>query len=188
MDVKQAIDVRRAYRSLSPTEVSADLIRELASAAQLAASCFNKQPWRFVFVSDPSVLSRLCDALAKGNEWARKASMMIAVFTEKELDCIYRGREYFLFDTGMGVAHLVLRATELGYVAHPIAGFDGSAVKELLGIPADMLVITLIIFGEHNDGIDPDLSDSQAEIEKERPERLPLREFAFHNRYGSPVG
>ncbi len=50
MDVVTAIQTRRAYRSLDPVAITAELINELTKAAGLAASCFNKQPWRFVFV------------------------------------------------------------------------------------------------------------------------------------------
>lgn len=34
----------------------------------------------------------------------------------------FKSMEYYLFDAGMSVAFLILRATELGIVAHPIAG------------------------------------------------------------------
>jgi hypothetical protein len=51
--------------------------------------------------------------------------MIIAVFSQKDLDCIRRGgREYYLFDTGMATAFMILRAMGLGLVAHPIAGFN----------------------------------------------------------------
>ncbi|MCX6667449.1 MAG: nitroreductase family protein, partial [Euryarchaeota archaeon] len=49
MDVKEAIKKRRAYRSFLPVEITKDLINDLAECAQLTASCFNNQPWRYVF-------------------------------------------------------------------------------------------------------------------------------------------
>ena len=79
-------------------------------------------------------LDEMRGALAKGNEWAQKASMIIAVHSKVEDDCLVAGREYFLFDTGMATALLILRAVELGLVAHPIAGFDEERVKEVLGL------------------------------------------------------
>jgi len=95
MDVKQAIIKRRAYRSLEPVEITEELIYDLAECAQLSASCFNNQPWRYVFVYNPKVLKEMHDALSPGNEWARDASMIIAVFSKKEDDCIIRDREYY---------------------------------------------------------------------------------------------
>jgi nitroreductase len=183
MDVKQAIQARRAYRSLEPVEITEELIRDLAESARLTCSCNNNQPWRFVFAYAPGVLEKLHGAMSKGNKWVQAASMIIAVFSEKELDCLIRGREYYLFDTGMATAFMILRATELGLVAHPIAGFKEDAVKEILGIPEEMRLITLVIVGKHSESISPLLSEKQAEREKKRPERLPLGEFAFMNRF-----
>lgn len=183
MDIGQGIEKRRAYRSLAPVEITGDLIRDLARYACLAPSCFNKQPWRYVFVYQTAQLERLFDALSPGNRWARKASMIVAVFSHREQDCIVKEREYFLFDTGMATAFLILRATERGLVAHPIAGFDETKTKSLLGIPDDMRVITLVIVGRKADEIGGLLSEKQVEWEKKRPERLGFQGFAFLNRY-----
>ena len=187
MTVEQAIQTRRAYRSLDPVEITDELIRDLAESARLAPSCFNNQPWRFVFIRDQKVLRELHGAMSKGNEWTQAASMIIAVFSRKDLDCLIRGREYFLFDTGMATAFLILRATELGLVAHPIAGYNEDKVKAILGIPEDMTVITLVIVGKHSETISPLLTEKQTATEPVRPERLPLSEFAYLDSYNTPL-
>lgn len=166
---------------MEPVEITEELIRDLAESARLAPSCFNNQPWRFIFVHDPEVLKKLHGAMSRGNQWGQAASMIIAVFSREDMDCRIRGRNYYLFDTGMAMAFIILRATELGLVAHPIAGYDERAVKEILGIPEDMQVITLVNVGKHSETIGPLLTEKQAETEKKRPERLPLEEFAYVN-------
>jgi nitroreductase len=183
MDVKVAIQQRRAYRSLSPVEITEELITDLGESARLFCSCFNNQPWRYVFVHDKEMLRALHAALSKGNEWAHAASMIIAVFSKPDLDCIIKDRRYYLFDTGMATAALILRATELGLVAHPIAGFSPSRVREILNLPADSEVITLVIIGKHSGTISPVLSDKQVEAETQRPERLPLENIIYIDRY-----
>jgi nitroreductase len=182
MDVKQTIEKRRAYRSLEPVEITEDLIQDLARSAQLAPSCFNNQPWRFCFVYDKERLEKMKTTLSKGNEWAYDASMIIAVFSKKDLDCILKEREYYLFDCGLAVAFLILRATELGLVAHPIAGYHSEEVRKVLGIPDDMMVVTLIIVGRHSETVKPVLTPKQQEQELTRPERLPMEKFVFRNR------
>jgi nitroreductase len=84
MDVLKAIKNRRSYRSLKPEVVSSELIENLARSAQLAPSCFNNQPWNFVFVFKPQRLVEMRQALSEGNKWAYDASMIIAVFGKKE--------------------------------------------------------------------------------------------------------
>jgi nitroreductase len=183
LDVKEAIENRRAYRSIEKVEINDELIKDLAGSARLAASCFNYQPWQYVFVHDKEILTKMHGALSQGNEWAQQASMIIAVFSNREDDCVIKEREYYLFDTGMATAQLILRATELGLVAHPIAGFSPNKTREILGIPEKMNIITLVIVGKKSDKINPVLVEHQVEAENERPERKALEDFVHINRY-----
>ena len=184
MDVKEAIEKRRAYRSLEHVEITEELVKDLGQSAQLSPSCFNNQPWRYVFVYGEEMLSKMHEALTGGNAWAKSAPLIIAVFSKPDFDCQIKERDYYLFDTGMATAFIILRATELGLVAHPIAGFDEGKVKEILGIPNDRKVITLVIVGKHMDTISPVLSENQVVKEKQRPERKRIEEFLHLNRYG----
>ncbi|HDT15486.1 MAG TPA: nitroreductase [Firmicutes bacterium] len=174
MDVKEAIEKRRTYRSLDSIEITDEIVAELGEAARLMPSCFNNQPWRFVFVKGSGKLKELKQAFNKGNEWANDASMIIAVFAKKDDDCIVKEREYYLFDTGMACGSILLRAVELGLAAHPIAGFSPEAAKDILGIPEEANLITLIIVGKKSEKINPALNENQAAQEKTRPPRRPV--------------
>lgn len=186
MEVERAIEERRAYRSLEPVEVDDALVEKLAGAARLSASCFNNQPWRFVFARGET-MRRVHGTLSKGNEWATASSMIVGVVSRLDLDCVIKEREYYLFDTGMATAFLILRATELGLVAHPIAGYDEQAAKAALAVPDEMRLITLVIVGQHSDEIGALLTEKQAAEEPRRPSRMPLAEFTFRDRFGEPL-
>lgn len=183
MDLLKIIDDRRAYRSLQPVEITQEMVRDLATAASLSASCNNNQPWRFVFAFEKEALDKVKAAMSKGNRWTFAASLIVAVCSRRDMDCPNKGRELYIFDTGMATAFLILRATEMGLVAHPIAGYDEEMVKAALAIPADMTVITLVNIGKHLLPPNDLLSEKQAEIEKTRPERLPLSEIMRLNRF-----
>jgi nitroreductase len=157
MTVKETIKKRRALRSLAPLNVTKNLINDLADSARLAASCFNKQPWKFVFVYDKHKLTEMHQALSNGNEWAQKADLIIAVLGKKEDDCVIKDRTYYQFDIGMACAQLILRATELGLTIHPIAGYSPKKTREILNIPSDIEVITLLIAGSEAEVIDQEL-------------------------------
>ncbi|MBD3180565.1 MAG: nitroreductase [Candidatus Latescibacteria bacterium] len=188
MELSKAIDQRRSYRSLEPVVINEQMVSELAGAARLAPSCYNNQPWRYIFVYDEKVLDQLKEALSRGNEWARHASMIIAVCSKPELDCqIKDGREYYSFGVGMSVGIMMLKATELRLVCHAIAGYSPKKAGEVLNVPEDMEVVTLLIVGKHSDEIKPYLSDKQIEDERSRPERLDLSGFAFRDRYGEGI-
>jgi nitroreductase len=83
----------------------------------------------------------------------------------------------------MATAFLILRAWDLGLVAHPIAGFDPIKVKAILKIPDEMTLIALVIVGKKKEAIDPILTEKQAGQERQRPERIPFEKFAYINRY-----
>ena len=184
MDVKDAIEKRRALRSLEPFEVTRELVEDLAGAAHLAPSCMNNQSWRFVFVYEPEQLERFKGTLSKGNSWALDSPLIATVFSKRDADCSLKGeRDYFLFDTGMATAFLMLRATELDLIAHPIAGYDPDAVKEVLGIPEEFVAITLVVFGRLAPELSPRLAEWQVERETGGRQRRPLETVLHHNRY-----
>jgi nitroreductase len=187
MDVKNAIEKRRAYRSLQKIKITKNIIDKLANAALLAPSCFNNQPWQFIFVYKEEMLEKVFTALSRGNQsWATKASLVIIIFSKKEDDCISKGgkieREYYLFDTGMATAFMILQATELNLVAHPIAGYSPDELHEILSIPTSYNIINLLIVGKKDPNI-KQLSESQRQIELTRPPRKSLNKIVFHNRY-----
>ena len=187
MDVKEAIKKRRAYRSLDPVAINDDLIQDLAEVVKITPSCANQQPWNFIFVKDKEYLTKLFTTLSKGNKWVERASMIIAVFSKPKNDCIINERLYYLFDTGMATAFLILRATELGLVAHPIAGFKEDQAKEILKIPEEMRLITIVIIGKHSKEVNPVLSDAMKLGEKQRPPRKQLQDFIFINNYNEKL-
>lgn len=174
MDVNDAIKKRRAYRSFEPVEITKEIMDELATAAQLMPSCFNNQPWRFVFVSANEQLVKMREAINKGNEWTQGASLIIAAMAKKDKDCLIKEREYYLFDLGIAVSALIIRATELGLVAHPIAGFAPEKAREILAIPPEYMLITLINVGLKSEKPSPALSEWQLKQETERPIRRSL--------------
>ncbi len=187
MDLKTLIHKRRAYRSLIPVGITKELQQDLASCAQLSASCFNNQPWRYIFVNSKEMLTKMHDALSKGNQWAENASLIIAVISKKDYDCVIYDRKYYWFDTGMATAFLILRATELGLVAHPIAGYSPKKTRAILSIPDDFDVIALLIVGKHDTTIHSDLSDKQKQAEQKRPKRIPLSKFVSYNTYDTSL-
>jgi len=92
MNVREAIEKRRAYRSLESVIITDELIHDLAYSAGLSASCFNNQPWRFIFARSTKVLSQLYETVSRSNRWVQKASLIVAVFSNRESDCIINGR------------------------------------------------------------------------------------------------
>ncbi|UCE90783.1 MAG: nitroreductase family protein [Methanobacteriota archaeon] len=186
MEVIEAIGRRRALRALDSRHVEDSHASSLVEAATLSASCFNNQPWRMILCTGEECLDSVKAALPKGNAWATRSPLIIIVAAKPDEDCqLSDRRDYYSFDCGLAVGQMLLRATELGFVAHPIAGYDPAKVRSATGIPEDHIIVTLVICG-HRDSDDSLLSDKQKEVEAARPERKPVGDNFFRDSWGSP--
>ena len=183
LSVLHVIEQRRARRAISDAPIPAEVVDTLIEAAHLAPSCSNNQPWRFVVVDAPETLANVKAALSGGNYWALRSPVIIAVTSRQDLGCtIPGGRDTYLFDTGLAVAHLLLEATDRGLVAHPIAGFKSSLVREALAIPSDVVVIALLILGVPSDDLSG-LSEKHRTEETSPRSRRPLSDVLSRNRF-----
>ena len=180
------IEARRARRALSDVPIDRGTAEALLRAAHLAPSCSNSQPWRLIAVDEPTTLAAVKEALTRGNYWARPAPLIVAFVSRVDLDCrIPDGREYFLFGCALAMMNLVLQATDMGLVAHPIAGFRQREVKPALGVPDDYTVIALVIVGRPSEDLSG-LSDRHRTEETSPRVRRPLDEVASWNRFNFP--
>lgn len=58
----ELLRTRRSVRDFSPDPVPLDLLREIVETAAQAPSGANRQPWRFVIVTDPEIKRRIREA------------------------------------------------------------------------------------------------------------------------------
>lgn len=123
------------------------------------------------FVHSQKKLKKLYSVYSEGNQWAENASLAIAVYNKNDLDCISKNRIYNLFDTGIATGFLMLKATELGLIDHPIAGFSPRKVKNILDIPKDMDVIAMILVGKHDNSV-KEKKSSREKTNRRNPQNI----------------
>lgn len=172
MNVIEAIETRRSVRKYRPEPIPDGDLRKIMKAAQLAPSAGNKQPWRFVVVRDPETKRKLGE-IARGQTWISDAGVVVAALAmDKKSPEVYE--RWAERDVMTAVEHMILAAWSLGYGTCWIGAFYEDRVKELLGIPAEMTVISLLPIGV------PDQSP-------EARTRRPLEEIFHGERYGRPL-
>lgn len=173
---------RSPCRAISPRPVEPEKVRALCEAAQLSASCFNNQPWRFLVLQAPEALAKAHEALSEGNQWARSAPVLILGFSRRDLDCLPAdGREYYLFDLGMATQNILLQATELGLVARPMAGFSPARFHETFQIPRGYQLMVLIAVGYPGDL--GSLDEAHRKLSTAPRTRNPLEANFFFDRF-----
>jgi nitroreductase len=146
--VIELLEKRVAGRSILSEQLPSSIVDELVEAARLTPSCFNNQPWRFLFLQSEEARKKGAEVLSPGNQiWAGRAPLLVIAYAQRSNDCVINdGRAYFQYDVGMAVMSLILAATAHGLTARPMAGFSPAKAKELFGLaPEDEPLVLLAI-------------------------------------------
>jgi nitroreductase len=173
---------RRSTRAYSSTPVSREELGSVFEAARWSHSCYNDQPWLFVYGVEREDRSRIASLLAEGNRaWAEAAPVLGVVFARRHFAHNGKPNRWGPYDTGSAAMALSLQAHRLGLSAHYMGGFDAERSFELLDVPADqyeaMAAFSL--------GRPASLDDVPEDLrEREKPtDRKPLDEIAFEGRF-----
>ena len=141
MEVYEAIQTRLTVRQFKPDAVPDDVAMKLLRAGQWAPSSRNLQPWHFIVVRDRDMLKQI-GAVATSGSFVADAPTAIAIAMDNadraELDAgrALQQMELVAWDEGLGTCFVGLRVEE-----------QNRKVKELLGIPEGMELITILPFG-----------------------------------------
>lgn len=134
---KQFIE-RWSPRAFSPEPIPRDTLMTLFEAARWSPSCFNAQPWHFAYADSEQSLTAFQDVLNDGNRvWARKAPVLLLVFSEKHFSHNDKPNRWADFDTGAAWMALNLQAQELGLYCHGMGGFDQDKAFAATGLDPD---------------------------------------------------
>ena len=136
---------RRSVRRYTDQPVSEEHITMLLEAAMAAPTASNRRPWHFVVVTDKTKLR----ALADRHPYAKmlyEAPLCIAVCGEPALS-----EKFWVQDCSAATENILLAATGMGLGAvwlgvHPDRERE-RAVRETLGIPANITPLCLIAVG-----------------------------------------
>ena len=178
METLNAIRKRCSLKThISTKPIEAEKINTILEAGQLAASARNNQPWRFIVVQDKQLVEQVTAAFSESNQVILDAPVILIVCARPMDDIIRDGKEYFLFDVGLAVGNMLLAATDLGLITHPMTAFNEAQVKQVLHIPDDVrtVVATPLAYP---------LEDSYAEATRERlltRTRKALSELVHYN-------
>jgi nitroreductase len=169
---------RWSPRAMSGAPLTREEVMVLLEAARWAPSCFNAQPWRFVFaLKGTEGWQSVFDALVEGNRvWAKKAGAFVVVITRREFERNDRPNPTHSFDGGAAWMSLALQAAENGLVAHAMQGFDENAARRALTVPNGYDIPAIIALG--HPGEVETLPENLRERETPSP-RKKLEEIVF---------
>ena len=160
-DVDSMFVDRWSPRGFSGEPLTEREVHTLFEAARWAPSCYNEQPWRFVYATAPQDRERLAACLvAKNQAWARSAPLLVFLLARRRFQKTGAENRHAPHDAGAAWMALALQARKLGLYAHAMAGFSQDKAYEALGVARDDYhVMTAIAVGRLGDasGLPEDL-------------------------------
>ncbi|MDP3920365.1 MAG: nitroreductase family protein [Candidatus Omnitrophota bacterium] len=144
---------RWSPRVFNGEEIPDEVLNKLFEAARWAPSCFNEQPWRFLYAKRGSEDWNLfLGALVEMNQaWAGSASVLIACVSKKTFTRNGKPNGTHSFDAGAAWQNLALQAHLLGWAAHGMAGVQYEKAAADLNITEDFKVEMMIAVGRTED-------------------------------------
>ncbi len=173
---------RWSPRAFDPAPIPEETLASLFEAARWAPSCFNEQPWLFVYARTDADRARLLDLLSENNRtWAQRAPVLAFVFAQRRFSKSQKPNRWSGFDAGAAWMSLALQARLLGLSSHAMGGFDEERAYQALGVPRDdYQAMAAIAIGRR--GPAGDLPETMAARERPSP-RKPLAEVAREARF-----
>ena len=132
---------RWSPRAMSGETLSDDEINTLFEAARWAPSCFNEQPWRFLYARTGTPgWDRFFDLMVEGNQrWAKNAALLVVVISRETFERNDSPSPTHSYDAGAAWQSFALQGSSMGLVVHGMTGFDYDAapgqLKSAVGLP-----------------------------------------------------
>jgi 5,6-dimethylbenzimidazole synthase len=168
MKLFEAIKERRSCRNFLGTALEDDKLQKILEAGGWAPSVMNLQPWRFYVIENPAMKNRLkesCEGTAQeifersGWKWVSKysfeflvqAPVLIAVAASPKdtgADQFLPGRNQgYAYSCCAAIQNMLLAAHALGVSTLWFSLYDTEKIKEILGIPMELDVVSIVVAG-----------------------------------------
>ena len=180
--------IKRRWSPLafSPESIEPEKIQAIFEAARWTESSRNELPWRIIYATreDQNDFEKLLSMLTEDNfAYAKDAYLLMLI-------CAYptfpnyqdKPNRTHQYDTGAAAHAMFLQAVGSGLVAHMVGGFDKKRPYQELGIPENVVLMTMMVVGYPGDEskVDPGLLKERIE---ERNDRKPLATRVFKGKW-----
>jgi nitroreductase len=181
MELMDAILNRRSVRKFSDYVVTDEEIRKLLEAARWAPSWANTQVWEFIVVRDKALIEQIVGTYVDKNPATKcslAASALIVACARTGVSGCYGGQDvtkfsgWFMFDLGIAVQNLCLKAHELGLGSVVVGFLNHDACKKILCLPEGYEVVAVLPIGK------------PAVEGRPGPPRKELKDFVHLNAFG----
>lgn len=162
MDFHELLLNRHSIRRYTGQAIDAENVKTILEAALLAPSSKSARCWQFIAVEDKGILSRLSECKPAYAASVKDAALAVVIVVDPSKS------EAYTEDAAFAGAFMQLQAAELGIGSCWVQvrgrfAADGESsedvVRDILAIPGDMVVESIVTFGysaESRRPVDPD--------------------------------
>ncbi|MGB5216711.1 MAG: nitroreductase family protein [Smithella sp.] len=184
MELQEAILKRRSVRKFTDYIVTDEELKQIFEAVRWSPSWANTQTWEFIVVRDKELIEKVTGTYSEKNPATKGslvASALIVACAKTGISGCYDGKEvtavknWGMFDLGIAVQTLCLKAHELGLGTVVVGLMNHEACEKILAIPEGHKVIAVLPIGR------------PATEPKAGPARKSLSEIVFLNNLDKPM-
>jgi nitroreductase len=134
MEFSQLVHSRYSVRAYKPDPVDESALQKILTAAQMAPTAANRQPFQIIVIHTRGRDSELRRIYPR--EWFTQAPLVICICATPETGWVRKdGKNYAEVDAAIVMDHLILAAADLGYGTCWVAAFDAGAARQILQLP-----------------------------------------------------
>ncbi len=133
---------RRSIRRYEQKNIPEEVLQQILEAGRQAPSAANRQPIRFVVVTDQNLVKSLCDTLV--TRFVKSAPVIIAGCADVKS---FLTGKWAVVDATIAMQNMVIAAWALGIGSCWIGACNEEKVKKLLKIPDRWKFVALLTLG-----------------------------------------
>jgi len=147
---------RQSDRKYSDKPVEQEKLDRILEAGRMAPSACNAQPWKFIVVTDPALISSMAEAasgkLLGMNGFVSQAPVIIVIVRENpnfssKVGATIKRKDYSHIDIGIATENICLQAMAEDLGSCILGWFDEKQVRSILEIPSSKRVELIITIG-----------------------------------------
>jgi nitroreductase len=182
MELASAIKTRRSIRKFTDYYITDEEIKEILEAARYAPSWANTQVWEYIVIRDKEQIHKVTETYSStnpGRNCSFSSSALIAVCAKVKVSGCKNGEEvtkfsnWYMFDLGLSVQNLCLRAFDLGIGTVVVGSMNHEACSRLLKLPENIELAVVIPLGRPES------------IPEKAPRRKELKDFVHLDYFGN---
>lgn len=148
MELYEVMRTRRSVRKYSARPIPEEVLNRVLEAARIAPSGSNRQPTRFLLVTEEERKRELVPLCHDQGFVAEAPVVVVACGRDIRYNRgEWMGRYAMIVDVSIAVDHLTLAARAEGLGTCWMGSFNGPELKQFLGLPEDVEVVALTPVG-----------------------------------------